>query len=165
MQTRPATLTRTYSLAHSQAIAAVMRAPTSNHGRYTEPVSEKDLVRQLGEAKAVVVHFYKADFRRCQIVDKHLEVSLMLHVVSVAWSVWSRWSEALAAVMSGAARRIAGCCLRDELQPALPRPAKVEPKSKTVNRNSPGACKGPLAMLLARSLPRRGLPCPTLITH
>lgn len=65
----------------------------SDHGRYVEVKLEKDLIHTTAcvgsslahaadtqspysKAKLAVVHFFHVDFRRCKIMDKHLEVSI-----------------------------------------------------------------------------------------
>ncbi|CEH12137.1 ATP binding protein [Ceraceosorus bombacis] len=58
---------------------ALFAQSTDAHGKFTEPSSEKDLMRQLAENDGVVVHFYKADFKRCGIVDRHLDFLAPLH--------------------------------------------------------------------------------------
>jgi hypothetical protein len=65
-----AALTSVRSAALRQQLATL----SAEHGRYSEPPTEKALIRLLEENDGVVVHFYKADFRRCKIVDRHLEV-------------------------------------------------------------------------------------------
>jgi hypothetical protein len=48
----------------------------SDHGTYTEIKDEKALMDITTSTKLCVVHFFKADFNRCHIMDSHLEVSL-----------------------------------------------------------------------------------------
>lgn len=45
----------------------------SHHGTYTE-VEEKDILDITTKTKYAVVHFYTSDFKRCKIIDSHLEV-------------------------------------------------------------------------------------------
>ncbi|KAI8994540.1 thioredoxin-like protein [Pilobolus umbonatus] len=45
----------------------------NNHGRYIEVTSEKEFMNITTSSKYVVGHFYHADFRRCKIMDTHLE--------------------------------------------------------------------------------------------
>jgi len=47
----------------------------SEHGTYQEIKDEKALMDITTSTKLCVVHFYKPDFNRCRIMDKHLEVS------------------------------------------------------------------------------------------
>jgi len=47
----------------------------SEHGTYQEIKDEKALMDITTSTKLCVVHFWKADFNRCRIMDKHLEVS------------------------------------------------------------------------------------------
>lgn len=46
----------------------------SEHGQYTEITVEKDFLKLVTTTNFVVCHFYHKDFRRCDIMDKHLEV-------------------------------------------------------------------------------------------
>jgi len=47
----------------------------SEHGTYLEIKDEKALMDITTSTKLCIVHFYKPDFNRCRIMDKHLEVS------------------------------------------------------------------------------------------
>ncbi|KAG8986151.1 hypothetical protein FRB95_003046 [Tulasnella sp. JGI-2019a] len=44
------------------------------HGQYTEIMDEKEVLKTSAREARCVVHFYHRDFRRCQIMDKHLEL-------------------------------------------------------------------------------------------
>ncbi|GAA5968706.1 hypothetical protein JCM8115_003689 [Rhodotorula mucilaginosa] len=44
-----------------------------DYGRYTEVKIEKDLISRTAKEKRCVVHFFHRDFRRCKIMDGHLE--------------------------------------------------------------------------------------------
>lgn len=46
----------------------------NNHGTYETVAHEKDLMGITTSIKHVVVHFFHKDFRRCMIIDKHLDV-------------------------------------------------------------------------------------------
>lgn len=46
------------------------------YGEYTQVKSDKDLLEITTKEKKVVVHFFMKDFKRCAIVDAHLEVCL-----------------------------------------------------------------------------------------
>lgn len=46
----------------------------SEHGIYKDITDEKEVMDITTKAKHCVIHFYHSDFRRCMIVDKHLEV-------------------------------------------------------------------------------------------
>lgn len=46
----------------------------SEHGTYQEIKDEKALMDITTSTKLCVVHFFKPDFNRCRIMDKHLEV-------------------------------------------------------------------------------------------
>ncbi|TCD68219.1 hypothetical protein EIP91_011391 [Steccherinum ochraceum] len=42
------------------------------HGRYDEITDEKEVIRVSAHEPSCVVHFYHTEFKRCQIMDKHL---------------------------------------------------------------------------------------------
>jgi len=42
------------------------------HGRYDEIMDEKEVIRVSAHESFCVVHFYHTNFKRCQIMDKHL---------------------------------------------------------------------------------------------
>ncbi|ORX88827.1 thioredoxin-like protein [Basidiobolus meristosporus CBS 931.73] len=44
-----------------------------DHGAYTEIDSEKEILKITTTTPQCVVHFFHKDFRRCQIMDTHLE--------------------------------------------------------------------------------------------
>ncbi|TFK43421.1 thioredoxin-like protein, partial [Crucibulum laeve] len=44
----------------------------SQHGHYTEIMDEKEVIRVSARESRCVVHFYHTDFKRCEIMDKHL---------------------------------------------------------------------------------------------
>ncbi|KNZ81549.1 Thioredoxin domain-containing protein C2F3.12c, partial [Termitomyces sp. J132] len=44
----------------------------SHHGEYTEITDEKEVVRVSAHEPRCVVHFYHTNFKRCEIMDKHL---------------------------------------------------------------------------------------------
>lgn len=46
----------------------------SEHGTYQEIKDEKALMDITTSTKLCVVHFFKPDFNRCRIMDKHIEV-------------------------------------------------------------------------------------------
>lgn len=43
------------------------------HGAYTEITNEKEFMNITTGTKYVVGHFFHKDFRRCKIMDTHLE--------------------------------------------------------------------------------------------
>ncbi|KAI5125011.1 hypothetical protein M0805_007435 [Coniferiporia weirii] len=45
-----------------------------DHGRLTEVKDEKEVIRISANEKKCVIHFYHRDFKRCEIMDKHLEL-------------------------------------------------------------------------------------------
>ncbi|KII95058.1 hypothetical protein PLICRDRAFT_128487 [Plicaturopsis crispa FD-325 SS-3] len=47
-----------------------MRA--NEHGSYTEIMDEKEVIRASAKEPRCVIHFYHSNFRRCEIMDKHL---------------------------------------------------------------------------------------------
>ncbi|KWU46714.1 thioredoxin-like protein, partial [Rhodotorula sp. JG-1b] len=49
------------------------RMQGGDYGRYTEVKIEKDLISRTAKEKRCVVHFFHRDFRRCKIMDGHLE--------------------------------------------------------------------------------------------
>lgn len=57
-------------------MAARMGADTSDpdRGKYKEVKDEKELLRTSIREPRCVIHFAKKEFRRCQILDRHLEV-------------------------------------------------------------------------------------------
>lgn len=46
----------------------------SDRGRYTELQSEKEVLKVTTSEKRCIVHFFHQEFRRCKIMDKHLDV-------------------------------------------------------------------------------------------
>jgi hypothetical protein len=50
-------------------------------GNYAEIKEEKALMDLTTEVKYAVVHFAKDDFARCGVMDGHLEVRTLLHLV------------------------------------------------------------------------------------
>jgi hypothetical protein len=50
------------------------RLKANEHGTYTEIKDEKAMMDITTSTKMCVVHFFKADFNRCRIMDTHLEV-------------------------------------------------------------------------------------------
>ncbi|CAG8813244.1 28506_t:CDS:2 [Gigaspora margarita] len=44
----------------------------NEHGSYTEITDEKEILKITTTTKQCVVHFFHKEFRRCQIMDKHL---------------------------------------------------------------------------------------------
>lgn len=61
----------------------------SGSGKFTEIKDEKALMDITTSTKYAVVHFFKTDFGRCGIMDRHLDVGLLL-----PFSMWRRcWFE------------------------------------------------------------------------
>ncbi|KAF9436514.1 hypothetical protein BGZ76_003732 [Entomortierella beljakovae] len=50
------------------------------HGSYKDVTDEKEILDITTKTKHSVVHFYHSDFRRCMIVDKHLESLAKKHI-------------------------------------------------------------------------------------
>ncbi|KIJ20269.1 hypothetical protein PAXINDRAFT_96498 [Paxillus involutus ATCC 200175] len=44
----------------------------SAHGTYTEITNEKEAIRITVDEPRCIIHFYHSNFRRCEIMDKHL---------------------------------------------------------------------------------------------
>ncbi|KAF9268094.1 thioredoxin-like protein [Marasmius fiardii PR-910] len=44
----------------------------NEYGKYTEITDEKEVVRITAHEPRVVIHFYHTNFKRCEIMDKHL---------------------------------------------------------------------------------------------
>ncbi|TEB35631.1 GTPase inhibitor [Coprinellus micaceus] len=44
----------------------------NQHGTYGEITDEKEVIRATAREKRCVVHFYHSQFKRCEIMDKHL---------------------------------------------------------------------------------------------
>ncbi|KAF9977886.1 hypothetical protein BGZ73_004482 [Actinomortierella ambigua] len=51
----------------------------NDHGQYKEMTVEKELMETTTKTKCCVIHFYHSDFRRCMIVDRHLETLAKKH--------------------------------------------------------------------------------------
>ncbi|ORY91128.1 thioredoxin-like protein, partial [Syncephalastrum racemosum] len=49
----------------------------NSHGTYTEITNEKEFMNITTGTKYVVGHFFHKDFRRCKIMDTHLEACLI----------------------------------------------------------------------------------------
>ncbi|KAF8952554.1 hypothetical protein CPC16_004577 [Podila verticillata] len=52
----------------------------SEHGIYKDITDEKEVMDITTKSKHCVIHFYHSDFRRCMIVDKHLEELAKKHI-------------------------------------------------------------------------------------
>ncbi|GJN91495.1 hypothetical protein Rhopal_004518-T1 [Rhodotorula paludigena] len=52
---------------------AAQRSRDSGYGRYQEIKVEKDVIATTAKTGRSVVHFFHRDFRRCRIMDAHLE--------------------------------------------------------------------------------------------
>ncbi|ORZ20955.1 thioredoxin-like protein [Lobosporangium transversale] len=51
-----------------------------DHGSYKDITDEKEVMDISTKTKHCVIHFYHSDFRRCMIVDKHLETLAKKHI-------------------------------------------------------------------------------------
>ncbi|KAJ3122860.1 hypothetical protein HK098_002436 [Nowakowskiella sp. JEL0407] len=51
----------------------------NKHGTYTDVQNDKDILEITTTDDLVVVHFYHLEFRRCQIIDKHLNILAPKH--------------------------------------------------------------------------------------
>ncbi|KAF9336834.1 hypothetical protein BG006_007205 [Podila minutissima] len=52
----------------------------NEHGIYKDVTDEKEVMDITTKTKHCVIHFYHSDFRRCMIVDKHLEALAKKHI-------------------------------------------------------------------------------------
>ncbi|GJJ73794.1 hypothetical protein EMPS_06152 [Entomortierella parvispora] len=52
----------------------------NEHGSYKDLTDEKEVMDITTKTKHCVIHFYHSDFRRCMIVDKHLETLAKKHI-------------------------------------------------------------------------------------
>lgn len=50
------------------------------HGEYTEIAEEKDFFEIAKKSSNFVCHFYRDDFFRCKVVDKHLHILARKHM-------------------------------------------------------------------------------------
>ncbi|ESK96114.1 gtpase inhibitor [Moniliophthora roreri MCA 2997] len=55
-----------------QEMDRMQRMKDNHHGRYTEITEEREVVRVTANEPRCVVHFYHTNFKRCEIMDKHL---------------------------------------------------------------------------------------------
>ncbi|KAI1320178.1 hypothetical protein EDD11_001782 [Mortierella claussenii] len=51
-----------------------------DHGSFKDITDEKEVMDITTKTKHCVIHFYHADFRRCMIVDRHLETLAKKHI-------------------------------------------------------------------------------------
>lgn len=69
----------------------------SEHGIYKDITDEKEVMDITTKAKHCVIHFYHSDFRRCMIVDKHLEViDERLAMKNMYWVFFSKLNSIVA---------------------------------------------------------------------
>ena len=52
------------------------------HGEYREVVDQKRFFEELKQSSRAIVHFYRPTTRRCEILDKHLDILARKHVES-----------------------------------------------------------------------------------
>ncbi|KAI0081702.1 GTPase inhibitor [Panus rudis PR-1116 ss-1] len=45
---------------------------STGHGRYDEIIDEKEVIRTSANEPRCVIHFFHTNFKRCQIMDRHL---------------------------------------------------------------------------------------------
>ncbi|KAF5333399.1 hypothetical protein D9611_002413 [Ephemerocybe angulata] len=55
-----------------QEMERVKDLQANQHGTYGEVSDEKEVIRITSREKRCVVHFYHTNFKRCEIMDKHL---------------------------------------------------------------------------------------------
>ncbi|KAM6495781.1 Thioredoxin-like fold [Amanita muscaria] len=53
---------------------AVSKMRESSHGSYIEVADEKEVMRVSASDPRCVIHFYHSNFKRCEIMDKHLAI-------------------------------------------------------------------------------------------
>ncbi|KAJ3207029.1 hypothetical protein HDU82_004121 [Entophlyctis luteolus] len=54
----------------------------NQHGTYENILSEKEVLKITTSTDKCVVHFYHKEFRRCQIMDRHLGVRVLFYMPS-----------------------------------------------------------------------------------
>lgn len=64
----------TYSLLH------ISLPSSQGHGEYTELYDEKEFFETTKKSENVVCHFYRDQFVRCKLVDKHLNILAKNHI-------------------------------------------------------------------------------------
>ncbi|CAG8668373.1 18132_t:CDS:2 [Cetraspora pellucida] len=62
-----------------QEMTKLQEMRQNDHGSYTEITDEKEILKITTTSKLCVVHFYHKEFRRCQIMDKHLTTISIRH--------------------------------------------------------------------------------------
>ncbi|KAK7060528.1 hypothetical protein VNI00_001294 [Paramarasmius palmivorus] len=55
-----------------QEMDRIQQMKQDHHGKYTEITDEKEVVRITANEPRCVIHFYHPNFKRCEIMDKHL---------------------------------------------------------------------------------------------
>ncbi|KAF8472492.1 thioredoxin-like protein [Kalaharituber pfeilii] len=60
-------------------LARARRLKDQYHGSYREVTAEKEAMEATTSSKYSVIHFFHSDFRRCKIMDAHLEVLAQKH--------------------------------------------------------------------------------------
>ncbi|EPZ31902.1 thioredoxin-like protein [Rozella allomycis CSF55] len=55
------------------------RMRENGHGEYFEATNDKEILNITTSTKRVLVHFYHKDFKRCQIMDHHLQQLARTH--------------------------------------------------------------------------------------
>ncbi|KZP32944.1 thioredoxin-like protein [Athelia psychrophila] len=55
-----------------QEMGRVKDMQSNDYGRYTEITSEKEVIRASAREPRCVIHFYHTNFKRCEIMDRHL---------------------------------------------------------------------------------------------
>lgn len=53
-------------------VARMKNLRENQHGTYSEITDEKEVIRTIAREPRCVVHFYHSNFKRCEIMDKHL---------------------------------------------------------------------------------------------
>ncbi|CEL59826.1 Queuine tRNA-ribosyltransferase-like protein OS=Schizosaccharomyces pombe (strain 972 / ATCC 24843) GN=SPAC2F3,13c PE=3 SV=4 [Rhizoctonia solani AG-1 IB] len=60
-------------------ISQVRDMRENEHGRLTEITDEKEVIKTSANESRCIIHFYHRDFRRCDIMNKHLEILASRH--------------------------------------------------------------------------------------
>lgn len=63
----------------SSEIKAIKSLP-QDHGKYMEITDEKEVLTITTSTERVVAHFFHADFARCKIMDRHLDILAQRHI-------------------------------------------------------------------------------------
>jgi len=62
-----------------QEMTKLQEMRQNDHGSYVEIATEKEVLNISTNTKLCVVHFFHKEFRRCQIIDKHIKIISSKH--------------------------------------------------------------------------------------